>query len=62
MRTPGSTKLGSTVAGENWSLVTLNSKGITPRDEVTLLPIDSGYVPRLRVHARAPDPHHQRLG
>ena len=33
------------LAGQNWSLATLNSKGITPRNEVTPPSIDSGYVP-----------------
>jgi hypothetical protein len=33
------------LAGQNWSLVTLNSKGITPRNEVTPATIDAQYVP-----------------
>ena len=33
------------LAGQNWSLVTLNSKGITPRNEVTPPQIDAQYVP-----------------
>ena len=33
------------LAGQNWSLATLNSKGITPRNEVTPPTIDSQYVP-----------------
>jgi hypothetical protein len=33
------------LAGQNWSLVTLNSKGITPRAEVTPPQIDAQYVP-----------------
>lgn len=32
------------LAGQTWSLVTLNSKGITPRNEVTPLTIDAQYV------------------
>jgi hypothetical protein len=32
------------LAGQNWSLATLNSKGITPRNEVTPLSIDAQYV------------------
>ena len=32
------------MAGQNWSLVTLNSKGITPRNEVLPPTIDSQYV------------------
>jgi len=32
------------LAGQNWSLATLNSKGITPRNEVTPPTIDAGYV------------------
>jgi hypothetical protein len=31
--------------GQNWSLVTLNSKGITPRNEITPPTIDAQYVP-----------------
>ena len=41
------------LAGQNWSLVTLNSKGITPRNEVTPPSIDSGYVPGFE-YTRAP--------
>ncbi len=33
------------LAGQNWSLATLNSKGITPRNEITPPTIDSQYVP-----------------
>lgn len=33
------------LAGQNWSLVTMNSKGITPRNEVTPPQIDAQYVP-----------------
>ncbi len=33
------------LAGQTWSLATLNSKGITPRNEVTPPTIDSQYVP-----------------
>ena len=33
------------LAGQNWSLVTLNSKGITPRNEVTPPAIEAQYVP-----------------
>ncbi len=33
------------LAGQNWSLVTLNSKGITPRNEVTPPQIDAGFIP-----------------
>ncbi len=33
------------LAGQNWSLVTLNAKGITPRAEVTPLVIEAQYVP-----------------
>ncbi len=32
------------LAGQTWSLVTLNSKGITPRNEVTPATIDAQYV------------------
>ncbi|WP_158916322.1 hypothetical protein [Caulobacter sp. S45] len=32
------------LAGQTWSLVTLNSKGITPRNEVTPLTIDGQYT------------------
>ena len=32
------------LAGQNWSLVTLNSKGITPRNEVPPSSIDAQYV------------------
>ncbi len=32
------------LGGQNWSLATLNSKGITPRNEVTPLSIDAQYV------------------
>jgi hypothetical protein len=33
------------LAGQNWSLATLNSKGITPRNEVTPPQIDAQYIP-----------------
>ena len=33
------------LAGQTWSLATLNSKGITPRNEVTPPTIDAQYVP-----------------
>lgn len=33
------------LAGQNWSLVTMNSKGISPRNEVTPPSIDAQYVP-----------------
>lgn len=33
------------LAGQTWSLVTMNSKGITPRNEVTPPTIDAQYVP-----------------
>ncbi len=33
------------LAGQNWSLATLNSKGITPRNELTPPQIDGQYVP-----------------
>lgn len=33
------------LAGQNWSLVTLNTKGITPRNELTPPQIDAQYVP-----------------
>jgi hypothetical protein len=33
------------LAGQNWSLATLNAKGITPRNEVTPPTIDAQYVP-----------------
>ncbi len=33
------------LAGQNWSLLTLNSKGITPRNEVPPPSIDAQYVP-----------------
>jgi len=33
------------LAGQNWSLATLNNKGITPRNEVIPLTIDAQYVP-----------------
>lgn len=41
------------LAGQSWSLVTLNSKGITPRNEVTPPSIDAGYVPGFE-YTRAP--------
>jgi hypothetical protein len=33
------------LGGQNWSLVTLNSKGITPRNEVAPPQIDAQYIP-----------------
>lgn len=33
------------LAGQNWSLVTMNAKGISPRNEVLPLGIDAQYVP-----------------
>jgi len=33
------------LAGQNWSLATMNSKGITPRNEVQPMTIDSQYLP-----------------
>jgi hypothetical protein len=33
------------LAGQNWSLVTMNTKGITPRNELTPPQIDAQYVP-----------------
>ena len=33
------------LVGQNWSLLTLNSKGITPRNEVPPPTIDASYVP-----------------
>jgi hypothetical protein len=33
------------LAGQNWSLVTMNSKGISPRNEVTPPQIDAQYIP-----------------
>jgi hypothetical protein len=33
------------LAGQNWSLVTMNSKGITPRNEVIPPTIDAQYIP-----------------
>lgn len=33
------------LAGQTWSLLTLDKKGITPRTEVTPLTIDASYVP-----------------
>ncbi len=41
------------LAGQSWSLVTLNSKGITPRNEVTPPTIDAGYMPGFE-YTRAP--------
>lgn len=41
------------LAGQEWSLVTLNSKGITPRNEVTPPQIDPAYVPGFE-YARVP--------
>ena len=33
------------LAGQNWSLLTMNTKGITPRNELTPPQIDAQYVP-----------------
>jgi TolA-binding protein len=33
------------LAGQNWSLATMNSKGITPRNELTPPQIDAQYIP-----------------
>jgi hypothetical protein len=33
------------LAGQNWSLVTMNSKGITPRNELPPVVVDGQYVP-----------------
>ena len=41
------------LAGQNWSLATLNAKGITPRNEVPPLTIDGQYLPGF-VWARQP--------
>jgi hypothetical protein len=41
------------LAGQNWSLVTMNSAGITPRNEVIPLTIEAQYVPGF-VWARQP--------
>jgi hypothetical protein len=41
------------LAGQNWSLATMNSKGITPRNEVQPMVIDSAYLPGY-VYARQP--------
>ena len=41
------------LAGQSWSLVTLNSKGLTPRNEVTPPTIDAGYMPGFE-YTRAP--------
>ena len=41
------------LAGQEWSLVTLNSKGITPRNEVTPPQIDPAYIPGFE-YARLP--------
>ncbi len=35
----------SLLAGQNWSLLTLNSKGITPRNEVPPPTVDAQYMP-----------------
>jgi hypothetical protein len=43
----------SLLAGQTWSLATLNDNGITPRKEVTPLTIDAQYVPGF-VWARQP--------
>jgi hypothetical protein len=41
------------LAGQNWSLATMNTKGITPRNELTPPQIDAQYVPGF-VFARQP--------
>jgi hypothetical protein len=41
------------LAGQNWSLATMNNKGITPRNELTPPQIDAQYVPGF-VFARQP--------
>ena len=41
------------LAGQNWSLATLNTKGITPRNELTPPQIDAQYIPGF-VWARQP--------
>jgi hypothetical protein len=41
------------LAGQNWSLVTMNTKGITPRNELTPPQIDAQYLPGF-VFARQP--------
>ncbi len=41
------------LAGQSWTLATLNSKGISPRNEVTPLGIDQAYVPGF-TYTRAP--------
>ena len=41
------------LAGQEWSLVTMNSKGITPRNEVTPPQIDPSYIPGFE-YARLP--------
>ena len=38
------TEVHDFLAGQNWSLLTLNSKGITPRNEVPPATIDAQYV------------------
>ena len=41
------------LAGQNWSLITLNSKGITPRNEVPPPQIDPSFIPGF-AYARLP--------
>ena len=41
------------LAGQNWSLATMNTKGITPRNELTPPQIDAQYIPGF-VFARQP--------
>jgi hypothetical protein len=41
------------LAGQNWSLATMNSQGITPRNEVQPMVIDSAYLPGY-VYTRQP--------
>ena len=49
------------LAGQNWSLLTLQSKGMSPRSEVTPPQIDAQYVPGF-AWARQPGvPRHRRL-
>ena len=41
------------LAGQTWSLLVMNSKGITPRNEVTVPAIDGGFIPGFN-YARIP--------
>ena len=49
------------LAGQTWSLTTMNSKGITPRNEVTPPTIDAQYVPGFTWAPPTPDPRDGRL-